>query len=56
MLRVHNYSRDTMQQSRLCEMSLLSIEFQILETWPVESTIDEFASLHCLATIGTKGK
>ena len=32
-----------MQQSRL---------YQILETWSVESTIDEFASLQGLATIG----
>ena len=43
--RVHNYSRVTIQQSRLCELSLLSIESQILETLSVESIIDELASL-----------
>ena len=36
IVRINNYSRVTMQQSRLCTLSLLSIESQILKTLSVE--------------------
>ena len=41
--RVHNYTRSTMGQSRLCNLAILTIESEILGSISNDKLIDQFA-------------
>lgn len=42
--RVHNFNRSTMSQSRLCALSILTIESELMENLNNKSLIDQFAA------------
>ncbi len=48
---IKNELRSTMTQEKLNNLSLISIEFDMLEKVPVDSVIDEFSTIKCRKVI-----